>query len=164
MSLTLNQIIDPRDNLNKAHRYELWQYAQSKGVKEITHEWPADLMRAELRARGYTDIKIPNRIFGQPESRRNVMQNSNGKPLPVEAQTVPEVMPSVDAIENLKRQFFAQPAEAPEPEKQQTVKQMKVVSMAIYELRAACKANGIKLTRKTNMIEMRKLLQTAGIE
>ena len=63
MTLVLNKIDDPRDNLEKARRMELYRFAKEHGL-DVTEEMPAILIRYELRRRGLTNIKIPVRILG----------------------------------------------------------------------------------------------------
>jgi hypothetical protein len=127
-------VTDPRDNLDKARRPEIYKFAQENGVKEITPEWPASGMRLELRKRGLTNIKIPHRIFGTPDNR--TMLNSNGAPMPVSAQTQGPV--EVDAAADLMRQVASGAYEQPPPD---------YSAMTRAELAKTCKARGIKMAR-----------------
>lgn len=133
MGLQLNKVFDPRDNLEKARRKELENFARANGVEEVKPGMPAPLMRKILRQRNLLDIKIPQtRFLGGPPDMQ------------VKAQPViPSAEPArtLDAVELLESEW------------------KDYDSMSINELRAECKGRGIKLGRRDNMESMRRKLR-----
>lgn len=139
--MLLNKIEDPRDNLERAHRGELVAYAQANGQTDITEDMPAKDIREKLRARGLTRIqiqKIPIGHIGRHEVRP--LHDAKGKPLPSPA--APQLSPAELAQfrEWQKQQAQQQPQEQASD----------VATMDMAELRKACKAKGIALSRKDN--------------
>lgn len=141
--LVLKSIEDPRDNLQKAKRSELYAFAQQNGVKEIDHDgMPAELMRTILRSKNLTNIAIPRRVLGQPEPRQ--LRNSNGAPLSVAQQTPAENVVEMDATADLMRQYQAERARQAEPASS-AAKPYEQMTRA--ELAKTCKARGIAMSR-----------------
>jgi hypothetical protein len=99
--LQLKAINDPRDALEKARRYELYQWARANGVTEIVETMPAILMRKILRARGLARIEIPKRTLGAPEQAAP----------PVTSDT------AIDATSDLEQQWKREQLEPPPPPK-----------------------------------------------
>lgn len=128
--MILNKIEDPRDNLEKARRPELFAFAQANRVPEIvTEDMPAVVMRTILRNKGLSRISIPRRPLG----------------LPVQAQMEPgQKVQEVDAAADLARQWQAE--------------SKPVSEMGITDLRKACKERGIKMERRDNMQTLRAKL------
>lgn len=137
--MILNKIDDPRDALSRARRMELFRFAQAQGISDIVQEMPASLMRRMLRARGLTNIRIPPRMLGA--------QNASGS----SQQAGPDhKVNEIDADDDLARQF----------QEQQKAKQAAPAAgkMSMNELRAECKARGIKMDRRDNMETLRAKL------
>lgn len=129
----LNKIDDPRDQLEKARRYELFKFAKGHNIAEITEGMPAIIMRKILRGKGLTRISIPPRPLGG---------------LSGSAPATPQNVNEIDAADDLMRQYAqeSKPAEKP------------VSEMDIKELRSTAKARGIKLARTDNMVKIREKL------
>lgn len=178
MSLILKNIDDPRDNLDKAHRLELVRYANARGMDEVTEQMPAILIRKQLRAKGFTDIKIPQRTLGMMQPGTNLESNGAAEPktkAPIVASPPPQGV-EVDAADDLERQFAAtvkvkpraKPAPKAEPKPLSTLhdrwKTMPLADMGINDLRWACREHDIKLGRRTNKPEMRGLLEAKGLK
>lgn len=137
MSITLNRIFDPRDNLEKARRKELENFAKAQGVKEIRCGMPAPLMRKILRQRGLTNITIPKHRYlgGPPDMAVQGRPQVDERPVNAKAE-------EIDEISLLEREW-----ERPD-----------FNAMSIIELRRECRKRGIKLKRTDKMPDMvRKL-------
>lgn len=143
MTLILKSIDDPRDALSKARRYELAQFAEANGVKEIDPNMPAELMRSILRQKGLTRIKIPNRVLGQVNQPNADAVASGVAPKGVEA----------DAVADLARQYAQQKGEA--------LMDLKPVNeMTFNELHAECRDKNLKRDRGMNTEQLRELVRT----
>lgn len=145
--MLLRSIDDPRSDLDKARRRELYDFARENGV-ELEEGMPAILMRKILRERGLTRIKIPPRPLGQQNQPgtglkyKNQMQDGKAhQPQGIES----------DAIADLVRQYSEQ-RRAP------AVEEKRPADMSIHELRAAVKAKGLKLARTDTMQDLRAKL------
>ncbi len=138
--MILNKIEDPRDNLEKATRRELFLFAREQKVNEISDEMPAILMRDILRRRGLTRIRVPPRPLGA----MNGGHASAGPAVP-EANGV-----EADAIADLARQW-AQQARAPEAQEPAAPP---LATMDINALRRICKAEGIPMGRRDRMPDL----------
>lgn len=127
MSLVLKSLVDPRDILTKASRYELCAFAQANGVIEIDYgsDMTLEEMIAILRNRGLTNITLPERPLGVY------------KPV----------------VLGLNQQIAEKPAPAAP-----AVPEKPLNKMDMNELRAACKARGIKMERTDNMRSLREKL------
>lgn len=139
MGLVLKSWDDPRDNLEKANRDQLFDFAHENGVREITEDMPAILMRKLLRAKGIVNIKIPNVMLGAPP----------GATITNDAAPEKDGV-QVNAEDDLERQWKEQ-ASAPvetDPDK-----------MTMQELRKACKARGIHMDRTDNLAKLREKLR-----
>lgn len=148
--MLLNRIDDPRDNLEKAHRLELVKFAHAQGVTEITEHMPAILIRRMLRAKGLTNIRIPPRALGQQA----------GTSAPNGSQ---QEVPSIDAADDLARQFAAEQAAARhagklarEPIRKRLVERPK---SEINKLRDICKERGIKMERRDRMPDLKAKIE-----
>jgi hypothetical protein len=126
--------VDPRDNLEKAKRMELFRFARQNGIKEIEEAMPAMLMRKILRSRGMTNIRVPDRPL------------ASTRPTSMEAMTTSQVN-VIDAETDLERQYMA--------EKQAS----DFDAMPMNELRAECKRRGIKMSRTDNLQSLRDKLR-----
>lgn len=153
MGMVLTRVDDPRDNLGKATRDELWDFAKSSGImpdmlKYLSdHEWDVQSgwrprtntatqatitkpdMENFLRNRGMTNISVAVRAMGRPTG-----QFLGPKPKPIVHQV--EVKPQEAAPTDIS-------------------------GMGIQQLRQECKRRGIKLSRTDNLAAIRDKLQAA---
>lgn len=136
MGAILHHITDPRDSLEKATRYELVEFANANGMKDVSEAMPAILIRRKLRAAGLTNIKVPPRLLGIVGGE----MISDDRVPPTDKKVV-----EVDADDDLARQFEQ---EQTDPSK-----------MSMNELRAACKERGIKMDRTDNTQSLRDKLR-----
>lgn len=148
--MLLNKIEDPRDNLDKAHRLELVRFAVAAGMREITEQMPAIVIRGLLRAKGLTNIRVPPRPLGA--------QNQPGT-MPAPGQRVAEV----DAAADLARQFQAEqaPPKRARPPKypQRLVERPK---QEINILRDRCKELGIHMDRRDRKEDLKRKIEAHG--
>ena len=135
--MQLLTIEDPRDNLQKATRWELIDFAKANGI-DIPGDAPAIYTMKVLRSRGLTNIKIPNRPLGMNAGAGEVMTD--------EAFGEGADATVVNADDDLIRQFESQKAETD------------VSKMLMPDLRKACKARGIKMARTDNLKTLREKL------
>jgi hypothetical protein len=122
---------DPRDNLEKATRDQLWAYAKSVGVAEVREPMPKLLCEQILRAKGFTNIPVDVTPLGSPSVRA-------GPPKLIETQPVA----AIDAMTDLRRQYEQQqanPDPVPVPEE-----------LNFVQLRSELKRRGIKFARSDN--------------
>ncbi len=115
---------DPRTDLEKATRWELYDFAKSVGCTEVKEPMPAMLAVQILRGNGFTRIQIPDRPLG-------AVSVLGGNFEPPATQTV-------DALEELARQFAQQQAN---PDRE----------MSFTELRSELKRRGVKFSRSDKM-------------
>ena len=146
--MQLLNIIDPRDNLEKAKRRELLDFAHAHGLNHLTSEMPAILIRKQLRAHGLTNIKVPSRPLGKVETSGS---------LTADQAVSDENIVSIDAADDLARQYGLEPIEE-KPIEEPKAKPMPKNTNIITEhanLKKECKARGIKIAR-TDTREMLK--------
>lgn len=163
MLLDAGRTVDPRDNLAKARRWELEQYAKANNVTEISEDMPAPLMRSILRAKGLTRIPVPPRPLGaqnQPHARK--MYDSKGNFIQPPATPF---QPSgngaeVDSTSDLMRQWLADKAK--ENAAPVAAPAASIDTMSIGDLRKACKAQGVPMVRTDNMKSLREKLKAHG--
>lgn len=142
MSLQLLTITDPRDNLQKARRRELVAFANQNGLHNITEEWPADLIRRELRRKNLTQIRVNAPKLGAPPARPG-SSVAPSAPMPAPGEQVPEI----DADDDLARQFLSnkpQPKARPLDERTRLMRE--------------CKVKGIKTVRTDNVATLKAKL------
>lgn len=133
--MQLFKVIDPRDNLEKAKRKELIEFAHAHGLTHLTTELPAILIRKELRSRGLVNIRIPARKLGSPP-KRDVFAPEMNAPVNENDVTV------VNAEDDLARQYgLSEPEKPPEKPKPKNG----AVIHEIAALRKKAKAMGIKV-------------------
>lgn len=154
---------DPRDALEACRKTDLLRYARENGVKEVTEQMPAILIRRVLRRKGLTRPNYRRHILGFPEPRGD----EPAEPL------VPDVGATgvqSDAEDDLMRQYMAQqPANDPSEEREaeaapvQPKKEANPGFKELTRLRMACKARGIKMTRKDNAESLRAKLGIGAI-
>jgi len=123
--------VDPRDNLQKATRFELIEYAKANGV-DVPEDAPGSYTIQLLRARNLTNIKIPDRPLGLYVAPSNSFTDA------------PQ---GIDADEHLIKQYT-----------QQKKIETEVSQMSIQEIRRFCKANNIKFSRKDTLVILREKL------
>ena len=123
---------DPRDNLEKASRWELEAFAKENGCP-VPHGYPAMLTIKVLRARGLTQIKIKERPLGLYNGGETITASPN---VPSQQGISPEDL--------LEAQFKEQ--------------QNDLSNKSMNELRALCKELGIKMDRRDNMKTLRDKL------
>lgn len=150
--MILNKIDDPRDNLERAKRGELVAFAQAHGLRHVTWDTPAILIRAELRAKGITNIRVPPRPLGSQAGRHHqAMAAPNQKVL------------EVNAAADLARQFEQQQAAPPPTPLPRTDKPKRLAERPrseINRLRDECKRLGIKMERKDNLTTLKAKIAT----
>jgi len=129
---------DPRDNLQKANRWELVAFAKENGI-DLDENTPAIVSAKILRDRGLTNIKIPDRPLGLYVSSKN-------EALVEHAPSVKGEI-TINAEDDLVRQY-----------EQQQKARTDLSSMTIGQLRVACKERGIKMSRRDNMQTLREKL------
>lgn len=137
MAVISTRVEDPRDRLDKATRYELWQFAQANGVTEIKREMPAMLMRPILRRRGLTNINITPRQLGM----------TNGASIANNATVAAD---QTDAMADLAKQWQQEQA------KKETANNFD--GMHINDLKTLAKSRGIKLSRKDTKEDLKAKL------
>lgn len=153
MLLDSKRTVDPRDNLDKAHRRELLDFAKANGL-EVDENMPADDiegragtgLRGLLRSKGLTRIAIPP---------RSIDNRIGDRTFPLKSK--PAVPAQASADEWAEFQKFkawkaaqSQDAKITEPKP--------IDQMSITELRTECKARGIKMERKDTMETLRAKL------
>lgn len=130
--MILDKVDDPRDNLSRATRYELCQFAAAHGVSEIHYssDMTLDDMKTVLRERGLTNIHVPPRMLGdnRPPPVHGIMDVTGGK-TPVKVQYENKIEPSIP-----------------------------VNAMTRAQLAKECKARGIKMERTDSKEKLRERL------
>jgi len=129
--------VDPRDNLQKATRFELVDFAKANGIA-VPEDAPAIYTMKILRARGLTNIKVPDRPLGLYANSGETLTETNSSAI-VEGDT-----PNAD--DDLIRQYEAQK------------KQPDVSQLTMGELRVLCKSRGIKMARTDTMQTLKEKL------
>lgn len=125
------RIEDPRDNLEKATRWELYDFAKAVGINEVKEPMPALLAVQILRAAGKTNIPINPPPLGSIAVLGKDLMSSH-----VAADA------TVDALADLKRQYEQQLAN-PDP-----VPSGPIDPNNFNEVRSELKRRGVKLSRK----------------
>ena len=133
--MQLLSIIDPRDNLSKATRFELVDFAKKNGI-QLDEGPPKIVSEKILRDRGFVNIQIPDRPLGLYVGGE------------VHSTNEPIVHGSLQNADDLLVQEY----------EHQKKEDADVSKMSIGRLRAACKAKGIKMERTDNMQTLRAKL------
>ena len=154
MGAVLYKNEDPRDNLGKATRDELWAFTKSSGIMPAMLEYlkgvywhpqkgwtprnPGEVadqstitkpdMENFLRGRGCNNISVAIRSMGRPTGEYLGPKPTLVQPTP--APAAPNADPPAD-----------------------------IDKMSIGELRTECKARGIKMSRRDNMEAIRQKLR-----
>lgn len=145
--MILNRIEDPRDNLSKATRYQVWKFAKANGV-DFPEDAPADLVRAELRRKGLTRIPV------------------NRPPLGAQNGPIGSVAIAQPAQQGVERDATSDLAEQWAREQQRARDEGRVKRPPRHnpmnELRAEARALGIKLDRRDNVETLRAKVEAHG--
>lgn len=142
----LLKIQDDRDNLEKARRKELENFAREQGVTEIQPTMPARLMRRILRQKGLVDITIPSRPLGHIPGAPDTIAN------PPDSGNAVEAM----ADDDLMRQWAATSGEQAVAPQEKPAPGSGLAEMT--RLRKECKRLGIKMSRTDTMIDLKAKL------
>lgn len=139
--MRLTRIDDPRDNLERADRDQLFRFARAKGVNEINDRIynggnAASLMRMILRQKGITDIDVPYHQLGLPPRVAMDDQPSGQPPVMLD-----------DMLRQQLKDVQAEPARA--------ATEKPIAGMSIRELRKECTARGIKMERTDNTAKLK---------
>ncbi len=151
--MQLTKIIDPRDNLARASRDELWDFAKANGVAFDQRTATKGYMERELRSRGLTNIRAAIRFMGAPTG--DFFPPDGGTVTTVEPAKITEVDADADMVRQMKEQA-ANPQDWPVDSTHDARKH--VDDMNQKELRAECKRRGIKMVRTDNMKSLREKL------
>lgn len=119
---------DPRDSLERATRWELYDFAKRMGCHEVKEPMPALLAAQILRTKGLTNIQTTTPPLG---SVAVLGQAPHGEP-----------DKTVDMLSDLKRQYEQQQAEPPP---------FDATKASFNEIRAELKRRGVKLSRKDSL-------------
>lgn len=130
---------DPRDNLQKATRWELIDFAKANGI-DVPQDAPAIYTMKVLRSRGLTNIKIPDRPLGLYTGKGDALTESPAVMSDAEVTTA-------NAEDDLIRQYEKQKKEEAD-----------VSNMSIQQVRRACKERGILISRRDNLQTLRAKL------
>ena len=174
----LNKIEDPRDNLEKARRPELIEFAKVNGIAELTIagirasvDHPAVgaiLLREALRARGLTQIPSPNRKLGAQNQPNVRPMYQNGLAVPRAAPRQQPDQPTiaqVNATADLARQFLTEQAiPLPQPIKparppKYPPRLVQRPKSKINQMRDYCKEHGIKMDRRDRMPDLERKIE-----
>jgi len=151
--MRLNKTDDPRDNLQRATKRELIDFAHAKGLTEVHEGMPVDSLPHEgkqgirelLRSKGLSRIPVPPRPLGAKIPLRTHALHPSQPAKPVQSATADEWA----EFQQFKAWKAAQTPKAVVP----------VADMSMGELRAACKANGVAISRRDNMELLREKLR-----
>jgi len=173
--MILDRIIDPRDNLEKARRCELEHYARANGVGEIDPNMPAQLMRRILRAKGLTQIAVPNRPLGAVNARPLLPDPTQAARGEADGATASEAVAEIAAEDDLARQWKLNSSPLPKGSlvssplpkgslvssplpkgaRDYGTAEKSIEDMSFAELRAACKARGVRVARTDKASDLR---------
>lgn len=144
--MILNKIDDPRDNLAKATRYAVWQFAKANGIN-FPEDAPADVVRAALRQRGLRNIPVNRPALGAQNGP------AGGQAIVPDAQGV-----EVDATADLAAQWERDRKRDLETGKTKRPERHNPMN----ELRARAKELGIKVDRRDNVNTLRAKVEAHG--
>lgn len=170
MLLDPKRTIDPRDNLDKATRRELIEWAQVNNVTEVKEGMPADDVEGKpgtgirniLRAKGLSRIPVPNRSINQHGSVKTFPMKDR-KPAPPPQATMDEW----EEFQDFRRWKAAQgarklPAPVAAATPDQPASDKPVAEMDMNELRRECKRLNIKVERTDRMPNLREKIAAHG--
>ena len=133
--MQLLTIEDPRDNLQKATRFELVDFARKNGI-QLDEGTPKIVSEKILRDRGFVNIQIPDRPLGLYVGGETHATNE------------PIVHGSLQNADDLLVAEY----------EHQKKEDANVSKMSMSRLRAECKSKGIKMDRRDNMQTLRAKL------
>lgn len=144
--MQLTKIIDPRDNLGRMSRDELWDFAVANRVPLKFDQSTATkaYLETELRSRGITNARAAIRVQGRPTGE---FYPPDGSTVTIESPKVTEV----DAYSDMIRQMEGSGAKADDRPKS-------VAEMNMTALRAECRRRGVKMVRTDNVQSLREKL------
>lgn len=149
--MILNEITDPRDNLERAKLMELVRFANANGLKHVTYDMPAILIRAELRSRGMTNIKVPPRPLGSLAASHTM------------AAAPEQNIIEVQAVADLARQYAQQqPAAARSAKPEKPKRLVERPRQEINVLRDECKRLGIPMGRRDTKADLKAKIAAHG--
>jgi hypothetical protein len=159
MLLDQKRTVDPRDNLDKAHRRELVEFARANGL-EVSEDMPADDIEGKpgtglrnfLRAKGVTRIAIPRRSIDGRGTEKTFSLKAR-KPAPPLATS-----DEWNEFQQFKAWKASQHGQAAPAAPIPVASDKSVEAMSINELRDACKTRGIKMERRDNMASLKAKL------
>ena len=146
--MQLTKIIDPRDNLGRATRDELWDFAKANGVSFDQRTATKQYMEVELRTRGLTNIRPAVRFMGAPTGEYFGHDGTS-----LEPPKIREVDADADMLRQMKEQA-AKPQDWPV----ESMFRIHPSAMNMPMLRAECKRLGIKMARTDNINSLREKL------
>ena len=156
-SLQVKKIDDPRDDLDKARRREMLDYAKKNNIQGIKPGMPALMMRRILRGLGINSIPIPRRVLGIPEPGSAPLGHKPPTPHGI-APAVPGKQggPAVDAGDDLMRQWEQQEQT---PAALEPAVERKASPLAEFqEARRLCKERGIPVLRTDKLADLKTKL------
>jgi hypothetical protein len=138
--MLLKSIEDPRGPLQKARLSELQRFAKEEGV-QYHPEMGAEEIRQILIAAGKTNISVPPRLLGQfQQNPTPTSHRFNQTPVPQKP------VETVSWAADLARQ------------RAQEIKDAAPSEMTITQVRQACKAKGIKISRTDKLVDLKAKL------
>ncbi len=155
--MQLTKIIDPRDNLGRASRDELWDFAKANGVSFDQRTATKQYMERELRGRGLTNIRVAVRLMGAPTGE---VFPPDGSTMTVDQPKITEVDADADMVRQMKEQA-AKPQDWPVTSTYKEDIPKLFMSMGMNELRAECKRRSIKMDRTDNKNSLRNKLDVS---
>lgn len=160
MLLDQKRTVDPRDNLDRAHRRELVEFARANGL-DVDENMPADDiegrpgtgLRNMLRAKGITRISVP---------RRSIDNRVGDKTFPMKAKPAPVPQATSDEWADFQA-FKAWKAAHQKP----AVLAPTVAPVATAEkprseinaLRDECKRLGVKMDRRDKTADLKAKIE-----
>lgn len=136
MTLELHTAWDPRDPWARTRRFELVQYAEQLGIKEISEQMPHSLIVKKLKALGIKPPGVQHAPLGSPPKSAPAIRRAGENTVVLDADELVER----EYEENLK-------------------KVIPIENMTFNDMRAELKAAGVKLDRKWRMAEVRSQLE-----
>lgn len=145
--------IDPRDDLEKARRSELWRFAAELGIKEIEPGMAATLMREILRKKGH--YTIGHRLPPEPEPRQSIVSNDHLRPKP--PAPAEESKPPMSVEEIARQDYERQKQEAAAEADGQDLS-----ALPMPQVRLMCKRAGIGFSPSDKKADLIGKLEAAG--
>ena len=162
MSMQLTKVIDPRDNLARATRDELWDYAKANGVDFDQSTATKALMEQVLRGRGLVNIRVAVRQQGRPTGQYfgapgGDIAEPEIRTVSVEDDIVRQYEEAQKNSQRIKNDTLAKRAEFRSEMELALVE--KAGGSTWNEMRWEAKRRGIKLDRRDNMDTLKEKLR-----